>query len=124
MPQPRVLVFQHMEMCHPGIFRSFLCEDGIAWRAPRLDLGEQIPDLAAFDALWVMGGPRISGKRQSTPGWPVKRAAIRDAVRARHAVLGICLGHQLLADALCGRCLQWPRAEVRRPPKEALCINS
>src|SRR5918995_6155792 len=58
MPNPRVLVFQHIGVCHPGILWEFLREDGIAWQTVRLDLGEPIPDLTEFDALWVMGGPQ------------------------------------------------------------------
>ena len=54
---PRVLVFQHIAIEHPGVFRDFLREDGIEWTAVELDEGEPIPALDAYDALWVMGGP-------------------------------------------------------------------
>ena len=41
----RLLVFQHIDCEHPGIFRQFLKEDGIAWDAVELDAGEPIPAL-------------------------------------------------------------------------------
>ena len=30
---PRLLVFQHLDVEHPGIFREFLAADGIQWDA-------------------------------------------------------------------------------------------
>ena len=54
---PKVLVFQHIPIEHPGVMRDFLRADGVEWTAVELDVGEPIPDLGAYDALWVMGGP-------------------------------------------------------------------
>jgi GMP synthase-like glutamine amidotransferase len=99
----RILVFQHMEAGHPGIFRDFLRQDGIAWRGVRLDLGEPIPDLAGFTALWVMGGPQDVWQEAEHPWLIAEKAAIREAVLGRAMpFLGFCLGHQLLAAALGG----------------------
>jgi GMP synthase-like glutamine amidotransferase len=103
MRAPRILVFQHMEAGHPGLFRELLRQDGIAAHTVRLDLGEPIPDLSAFAALWVMGGPQDVWEEAEHPWLGDEKAAIREAVRARAMpFLGICLGHQLLADALGG----------------------
>ena len=103
MRAPGVLVFQHMDAGHPGIFRDLLRRDGIARQTVRLDLGEPIPDLAGFDALWVMGGPQDVWEEDEHPWLSAEKAAIREAVLARRMpFLGICLGHQLLADALGG----------------------
>jgi GMP synthase-like glutamine amidotransferase len=103
MREPRILVFQHMEAGHPGSFRDFLGQDRIAWQTVRFDLGEPIPDLAGFDALWVMGGPQDVWQEAEHPWLIAEKAAIREAVLARRMpFLGICLGHQLLADALGG----------------------
>jgi len=103
MGRPKILVFQHMEAGHPGIFRDFLRTDWAAWQAVRLDRGEPIPDLAGFDALWVMGGPQDVWQEAEHPWLVPEKAAIREAVLARAMpFLGICLGHQLLAAALGG----------------------
>ena len=108
----RLLVFQHIACEHPGILRKFLAEDGVAWDAVELDAGEPIPDLTAYDALWVMGGPQDVWDVDEYPWLIPEKAAIRRFVRElNRPYLGICLGHQLLADALGGTC------GPQRPPE-------
>ena len=108
----KLLVFQHLACEHPGIFRTFLREDGVAWDAVELDQGEAIPALEAYDMLWVMGGPMDVWDVEENPWLVPEKAAIRRWVRdLQRPFLGVCLGHQLLADALNGTC------GPQRPPE-------
>ena len=99
----KVLVFQHLGVEHPGVFRDFLARDGIVMDAVELDAGEPIPPLEDYAALWVMGGPMDVWQEDEHPWLVAEKAAIRRAVRdLGMPYLGFCLGHQLLADALGG----------------------
>ncbi len=96
-------MFQHAASEHPGSFRNYFQEDGIEWCPVALNQEEAIPALDGFDALWVMGGPMDVWEEEKYPWLRQEKAVIREAVSKRHMpYLGICLGHQLLADALGG----------------------
>jgi len=101
----KLLVFQHIDCEHPGSLRNYLKEDNIEWDAVELDAGEPIPDLNAYDALWVMGGPMDVWDVVEHPWLIEEKKAIRTWVQdLKKPYLGLCLGHQLLADALGGTC--------------------
>jgi GMP synthase-like glutamine amidotransferase len=98
-----LLVLQHERIEHPGVFRDFLREDGHSWDAVELDEGEPLPALDGYDALWVMGGPMDVWQEDEHPWLVPEKAFIREAVEERGLpFLGLCLGHQLLAEALGG----------------------
>ena len=99
----KILVLQHEVVEHPGIFRTFLKEDGHEYDAVELDAGEKIPSLDGYDALWVMGGPMDVWQEEEHPWLVEEKRVIREAVEERGMpYLGLCLGHQLLAAALGG----------------------
>lgn len=99
----KILVLQHADVEHPGIFRRFLAEDGHSWDAVELDAGAPLPSIDGYDALWVMGGPMDVWQEDDYPWLKAEKEFIRDAVEGRGVpFLGLCLGHQLLAAALGG----------------------
>ncbi len=109
----RILVLQHATCEQPGIFRTFLAEDGHDWDAVELDAGEALPEIDGYDALWVMGGPMDVWQEEAHPWLAEEKAYIRDAVETRGLpFLGLCLGHQLLAEALGGKVGPSERPEV------------
>ena len=112
----KLLVFKHIACEHPGVLRSFLAEDGIPWDAVELAGGDPIPRLESYDMLWVMGGPMDVWDVEEHPWLAAEKRAIRHWVgKLRRPYLGVCLGHQLLADALGGTC------GPQRPPEVGIC---
>lgn len=67
----------------------------------RVDLGETVPDLRAYDAVIFAGG-EYRPKEFDQPIFHAERARIVEALEARVPILGICLGNQLLAHWLGG----------------------
>lgn len=99
----KILVLQHEAVEHPGIFREFLAEDGHSYDAVELDAGAALPPIDNYDALWVMGGPMDVWQEEAHPWLKDEKAYIREAVEGRGVpFFGLCLGHQLLAEALGG----------------------
>ena len=89
----RILVFQHVPVEHPGIFREFWRENGDEWRAVELDAGQVIPAPNDFDLLVAMGGPMDVWQEDRYPWLRAEKAAIRHWVNdLGRPFLGVCLG--------------------------------
>ena len=98
---------------NPGIFRDFAESQNISFHEVDLHAGEKIPELRDYDALWVMGGSMNVWEEDKYPWLIDEKVAIRQAVKdLKMPFLGICLGHQLLAEALGGKAEKADNHEV------------
>ncbi len=96
----RVLVCQHMASDGPGLIYDALLRRGVVTDINYLYQGEAARDPAAYDALVVMGGDMNVYQAEQFPWLNAETRLIRQAALDGQAVLGICLGGQLLAKAL------------------------
>lgn len=108
----RLLVFQHSAGEPPAAFGAHASEAGDALTIVQLFAGEPIPDLNGFDALLVMGGPMDVWEEEVHPWLAPEKAAISQWVHSGKPYIGICLGHQLLAEALGGLCKRMAVPEI------------
>lgn len=95
-----VLVFQHDPHDGPGYLGEALLRHGASLDIVRLDKGEAVPEISAYNMLLVMGGTMNVYQEDKHPWLVEETRAIRQAVESDKAVLGVCLGGQLLAKAL------------------------
>jgi GMP synthase (glutamine-hydrolysing) len=106
-----VLVVEHDAECPPALMGDWLTEAGCVLDVRRPYAGDDLPALAAYDGLLVLGGPM--GADDDVKHWwlgPVKEL-LRDARGSGLPTLGICLGHQLIASGLGGRVERNPRGQ-------------
>lgn len=108
----RALVFQHVDVEHPGALAELAAARGDELEIFLLEGGPTLPDPLAYDALIVLGGPMNVDEEERYPWLVAEKAAIAHAVRAGLPYLGICLGGQLLARALGASVTRSPEPEI------------
>lgn len=107
----RIAVVEHEPECPPAHVGTWLVDAGAALTVHRPWAGDELPQPGSYDSLVVLGGSMGAHDDDLHP-WlgPVKQL-VRDCVTRRTPVLGICLGHQLVAAALGGVSQRNPRGQ-------------
>jgi GMP synthase-like glutamine amidotransferase len=96
----RIHWLQHVAFEGLGSIEPWAVARGHALDRTRLFAGEPLPIPADFDWLIVMGGPMGVGDEGRFPWLTAEKRFLRETLAAGKTVLGICLGAQLLAEAL------------------------
>jgi GMP synthase-like glutamine amidotransferase len=83
------------------MFERLFAGEGFAFETIQLSAGQPLPDPRRLDATLIMGS--AAGVYDTHHQWlePL-REYIRKAYAARTPMVGICFGHQIIADALGG----------------------
>ncbi len=107
-----IVVIWNDETSPPGRLVSAMEKAGVSWRDVRAEQGEDLPDLDGAAAVVLLGGYMAAYEEDQYPWLAAEKAFARRAVERDVPVLGICLGAQLLADALGGQVFKADKPEV------------
>jgi len=108
-----ILVIQHVAPEGIGRIEDSLRKFNLAVEVVRVFAGDPVPaELGRHRALIVMGGPMGVYEQVQYPHLTGELGLIRHAAGAGKAVLGICLGSQLIASALGGTVTPGARKEI------------
>lgn len=78
----------------------------------RLYQGDTLPKLTDIDWLIIMGGPMNIYQVDQYPWLTRENQFIKEAINNKMLVLGICLGAQLITDALGAKVTKNPQKEI------------
>jgi GMP synthase (glutamine-hydrolysing) len=106
-----LLVLRHEPFEHLGHFASVLEQKGVEYRYH--DLGEPLIE-DNYEAMIVMGGPMSAN--DNLPGLHHELALIEQALAKNIALLGVCLGSQLIAKTLGARVYRNAELEIGWEP--------
>ena len=96
-------IFQHVPCEGPGCIANWLQAQGARTRHTHFHAAPTLPALTDVDLLIVLGGPMSVNDEAALPWLATEKRFIADAIAAGKAVVGICLGAQLIAAALGSR---------------------
>lgn len=83
-----------------GIIESWISKKNYTLTTTHTYNGEQLPDASAFDFLIIMGGPQSPLKLDKYPYLRNEILLAKQTVKKNKALLGVCLGAQIIAEAL------------------------
>lgn len=108
----RIHVLQHVEFEDEANIAAWCRENRHAVTRTALYRDEKLPSADSFDWLIAMGGPMsVNDEREFS--WLVReKTLIGEAIDQGKAVLGVCLGAQLIANVLGARVYKNPYKEI------------
>jgi GMP synthase-like glutamine amidotransferase len=108
----RIHYLQNDPLVGPGSIEEWANEKGYPISFTRVYEETGFPSVHDFDLLVVLGGTMGAYEEEAFPWLSSEKRFIREAVQREKLVLGICLGVQLLAEALGSRAYPHVHKEI------------
>ena len=96
----KIHFLQHAHYESPAYLLEWAEKNGHKHSSTLLFNNESLPGIEDFDLLVIMGGPMNIYEEEKFPWLVAEKRLIKQAILSGEKVLGICLGSQLIADAL------------------------
>ncbi len=107
-----VLIIKHVEIEGPGLIEDCVKEERIPYQILNLESGIHLPKIDDFSAIVILGGPMNVYEEDRYPFLREEDLFIKETIQRGKAVLGICLGAQLVAKALGAKVAKAPVKEI------------
>jgi len=108
----RAHYFQHVPFEGLGSIESWLDSNGYELTSTRFFESADLPDHKAIDLLVVMGGPMSVNDEDKFPWLALEKQFVREVIDSGKPVLGICLGAQIIANAMGAKVFQNHTKEI------------
>ena len=108
----RVHILQHVPFEGPGSIEGWFRKHEAQVTCTRFFDNPELPELAELDLLIALGGPMSVNDEEEFPWLVAEKRFIAQTVTSGKAVLGICLGAQLIASAMGVRVYPGPEKEI------------
>jgi len=108
----KALVVKHIDCEGPGVLGEVFARHAVDITLAHPYRGEPLPAVSGHDFLVILGGPMGVYERDRYPFIDAEAELVRQAVSRDIPILGICLGSQIVADALGGRVTKHSAKEI------------
>jgi GMP synthase (glutamine-hydrolysing) len=116
----KILFVIHAAFEKPGCIKTWAEKQKHQTQEVHPYKGEKLPDIKDFDFLVVMGGPQSPLKIDKAPYLADEIELIKQAVKEKKRIIGVCLGAQLIGEALGAKTERSPHREIGAYPIELL----
>jgi GMP synthase (glutamine-hydrolysing) len=101
-----------------GVIENWISANNHSLSTTHTYHGEQLPNTSAFDFLIIMGGPQSPLRLDKYPYIGNEIELAKQTIKNNKPLLGICLGAQIIAEALGAKTEHSPNKEIGAYPIE------
>ncbi|HTM64453.1 MAG TPA: GMP synthase [Gammaproteobacteria bacterium] len=116
----KILFVTHASFEQPGSIEAWAKRHNHNTSEVRPYLGEFLPVIDDFDMMVLMGGPQSPIEIEKFPYLIDEIELVKQALKQKKRILGVCLGAQLITEALGANTERSPNKEIGMYPVELL----